>query len=113
MEQSTTIGLDLAKNVFQVHGVDAACKVLVRSQLRRGDALPASNLDGVACHMRRNEMSVIPLDHARVQDGVDLPKSPGTVPLLARDGAKGLHWSKDARSRRAERACHRFRYNTG
>jgi transposase len=35
MEQITTIGLDLAKNVFQVHGVDAAGKVLVRKQLRR------------------------------------------------------------------------------
>ena len=27
--------MDLAKNVFQVHGVDAAGKVLVRRQLRR------------------------------------------------------------------------------
>jgi transposase len=35
MEQITTIGLDLAKNVFQVHGVDAAGKALVRKQLRR------------------------------------------------------------------------------
>jgi transposase len=39
MEHVTTIGLDLAKNVFQVHGVDAAGKVLVRRQLRRGDVL--------------------------------------------------------------------------
>jgi transposase len=29
------IGLDLAKNVFQVHGIDAAGKVVVRRQLRR------------------------------------------------------------------------------
>jgi transposase len=29
------IGLDLAKNVFQVHGVDAAGRVVVRRQLRR------------------------------------------------------------------------------
>ena len=35
MEQVITIGLDLAKNVFQVHGIDAAGKVLVRRQLRR------------------------------------------------------------------------------
>jgi transposase len=28
MEQVTTIGLDLAKNVFQVHGIDDAGKVL-------------------------------------------------------------------------------------
>ena len=28
--QITTIGLDIAKNVFQVHGIDAAEKVIVR-----------------------------------------------------------------------------------
>jgi len=33
--QLTTIGLDLAKQVFQVHGVDAAGNVLVRKRLRR------------------------------------------------------------------------------
>jgi len=33
----TTIGLDLAKNVFQVHGVDANGNVLVRRQLRRSE----------------------------------------------------------------------------
>ena len=35
----TTIGLDIAKNVFQVHGIDAAEKVAVRKQLRRGQML--------------------------------------------------------------------------
>lgn len=39
IEQVTTIGLDLAKNVFQLHGVDAAGNVLLRKQLRRGDVL--------------------------------------------------------------------------
>jgi transposase len=33
--QVTTIGLDIAKNVFQVHGIDAAEKVVVKKQLRR------------------------------------------------------------------------------
>jgi transposase len=33
--QISTIGLDLAKNVFQVHGIDANEKVVVRKQLRR------------------------------------------------------------------------------
>ena len=37
--QITTIGLDIAKNVFQVHGIDAAEKVVVRKQLRRGQML--------------------------------------------------------------------------
>ena len=37
--QITTIGLDIAKNVFQVHGIDPAEKVVVRKQLRRGQVL--------------------------------------------------------------------------
>ena len=37
--QVTTIGLDIAKNVFQVHGIDAAEKVVVRKQLRRSQVL--------------------------------------------------------------------------
>jgi transposase len=31
----TTIGLDLVKNIFQVHGVDAEGRVMVRRNLRR------------------------------------------------------------------------------
>ena len=31
----TTIGLDIAKSVFQVHGVDAEGKVVIRRQLER------------------------------------------------------------------------------
>jgi transposase len=30
MEAITTVGLDIAKSVFQVHGVDAAGKVIIR-----------------------------------------------------------------------------------
>ena len=40
--QVTTIGLDIAKNVFQVHGIDAAEKVVVRKQLRRRQVLEFS-----------------------------------------------------------------------
>ena len=35
-----TIGVDLAKTVFQVHGVDAAGEVVFRKQLRRRQVLP-------------------------------------------------------------------------
>jgi transposase len=35
MEPITTIGLDIAKSVFQVHGVDAAGKAVVQRQLKR------------------------------------------------------------------------------
>ncbi len=34
MESVSTIGLDIAKNVFQVHGVDEKGKVVIRRQLR-------------------------------------------------------------------------------
>jgi transposase len=37
--QVTTIGLDIAKNVFQVHGIDAIEKVVIRKQLRRSQVL--------------------------------------------------------------------------
>ena len=35
MRPVSTIGLDIAKSVFQVHGVDATGEVLVRRQLKR------------------------------------------------------------------------------
>jgi transposase len=53
--QITTIGLDIAKNVFQVHGIDAAEKVVVRKQIRRSQvlaffkALPPCLVDMEAC----------------------------------------------------------------
>ena len=40
MSEVITIGVDLAKNVFQVHGVDAVGAVIVCRQLRRGQVLP-------------------------------------------------------------------------
>ena len=39
MRSISTIGLDIAKSVFQVHGVDAAGQVVVRRQLRRRQVL--------------------------------------------------------------------------
>lgn len=35
----TAIGIDLAKNVFQVHGVDEHGKVVLRKQLRRSQVV--------------------------------------------------------------------------
>ena len=35
MQAVTTIGLDIAKSVFQVHGIDAEDKVIIRRQLKR------------------------------------------------------------------------------
>jgi transposase len=39
MSEITTIGLDLAKTIFQVHGVDESGAVIVRKRLRRGQVL--------------------------------------------------------------------------
>ncbi|SDJ57220.1 transposase [Bradyrhizobium lablabi] len=39
MQTITTIGLDIAKSVFQVHGVDAAGQVVIRRQLKRQSVL--------------------------------------------------------------------------
>jgi len=38
--QPVTIGLDIAKSVFQVHGVDAQGTVVIRRQLKRRQVLP-------------------------------------------------------------------------
>ena len=35
MQAITTIGLDIAKSVFQVHGIDAEGNVIIRRQLKR------------------------------------------------------------------------------
>ena len=39
MQTVTTIGLDIAKSVFQIHGVDAGGQVLIRRQLKRRTVL--------------------------------------------------------------------------
>ena len=39
MQTVTTVGLDIAKTVFQVHGIDAAGNVIIRRQLRRRHVL--------------------------------------------------------------------------
>src|SRR5262249_46740288 len=40
MQAITTVGLDIAKSVFQVHGVDAAGEGIIRRQLKRRHVLP-------------------------------------------------------------------------
>ena len=46
----TTVGLDLAKNVFQAHGVDERSKAGLRKQLKRGQmAVDSVNQHGRSC----------------------------------------------------------------
>ena len=40
MTEVTTIGLDLAKSVFQAHGADATGSVVFRKKLRRDRMMP-------------------------------------------------------------------------
>jgi transposase len=55
MKQISTIGLDLAKNVFQLHGIDASGAVVLTRQLRRAAVekffaqLPACTVGMEAC----------------------------------------------------------------
>jgi transposase len=39
MGEVTTVGLEIAKSVFQVHGIDATGAVVIRRQVRRGQML--------------------------------------------------------------------------
>lgn len=39
MEKITTIGLDIAKHVFQVHGINGAGAAVSRRKLRRDDVV--------------------------------------------------------------------------
>src|SRR5215469_1339265 len=68
MSEVTTIGLDLAKHVFQVHGVDASGAVVLRKQLRRGQVvaffagLPRCRVGLEACataHYWARELQVV------------------------------------------------------
>jgi transposase len=40
MTQITTIGLDIAKNSFAIHGFDAEGKTVLKKELRRAQVLP-------------------------------------------------------------------------
>src|SRR5947207_8712139 len=84
--QITTIGLDIAKNVFQVHGIDAAEKVVVRKQLRRGQmmkffaALPP-------CLIRMRPVPARTTGHA-FRSGRDFAAWIGLVPRQDSTGGK-------------------------
>lgn len=39
MSEITTVGVDLAKNVFQAHGADASGRTVLRKKLRRDQVL--------------------------------------------------------------------------
>ena len=59
MQTVTTIGLDIAKSVFQVHGVDAAGQVVIRRQLKRRHINPDRRLRRELQHLRYHESITI------------------------------------------------------
>jgi transposase len=44
--QVTPVGLDIAKHVFRVHGIDQDGQVLIRRQLRRSEMMNRSGIPG-------------------------------------------------------------------
>ena len=48
MDEITTVGLDLAKRVFQVHGADAKGRLVLQKKLRREDVLSFSQSSRLA-----------------------------------------------------------------
>jgi hypothetical protein len=89
MQAVTTIGLDIAKSVFQVHGVDAQGNVAVRRQLKRRQVLPffkklSPCLVGIeACatshHWSRELQTLGSRPDSRGTRDVDVLNSPGTA----------------------------------
>jgi transposase len=92
----TTVGLDLAKHVFQVHGVDASGRVVVAKAIRRNKlslppCLVGLEASGSAHHWRRE---LITLGHeARM-----MPKTIAETPDVARSNL--IERRDDARPKR-------------
>ena len=81
--EPTSIGLDLAEHVFQVHGVDAAGNVVLKRRLRRGQMItffaglapcPVGMEACVSAHFRARELTVHQAAAAvveRVEEGTE------------------------------------------
>ena len=78
MQTITTIGLDIAKSVFQVHGVDAAGQVVIRRQLKRRHVL--------AFFQKRALLTPGPSDRA-VTSRPGLGSFPDSIQVAARSGS--------------------------
>jgi transposase len=88
--QVTTIGLDLAKNVFQVHGIAGNGDVAFNRALRRSQMLPffarlAPCLVGIeACGTSHHwARELIKLGHTRTHAGWTKRNLPVVVPMSA------------------------------
>jgi len=86
MQSISTIGLDIAKSVFQVHGVDAAGQVILRRQLRRRRNDPGKE---------RIRKWLIDIDDAKLQS--DLGLTLEDIAVL-----RGWHATKPASTSRSD-----------
>jgi len=116
--QITTIGLDIAKNVFQVHGIDAAEKVVVRKQLRRGQmmkffaALPPCLIGMEACASAHywareltklgHEVRLMPAKDVKATSSVTKTTQPTPRRSARRLAGRGCDWC--GRNRPSSRA---------
>ena len=93
--QISTIGIDLAKNVFQVHGVDATGKVSITKQLRRGQVLAFFA-----------QIAAVPHRHGSVCDGPPLgTRAQEARPRCAADAGELREGVRQARQERCCRCC--------
>jgi transposase len=61
MQTITTIGLDIAKSVFQIHGADAAGNVIIRRKLKRRYVVAFFSKTAAVPRGRRSLPNVAPL----------------------------------------------------
>ena len=104
MQTITTIGLDIAKSVFQVHGVDSAGQVVIRRQLKRRNVL--AFFQKLPCRARASgpcqwkvgvSKSSQRLQHVLFKQDIKFSKFPLARRLAKRKSSNpgrmgGLHW---------------------
>src|SRR6266446_2286413 len=102
MQMITTIGFDIAKSVFQVHGVDAAGEVVIRRQLKRRyvlaffQKLPSCLVGIEACassHLITSVSGILPERAFEVLSDADVVhhQTGGLVPEYPVHAGYGLH----------------------
>lgn len=113
MGEVTTIGLDLAKSIFQAHGADAAGEVVFRKKLRRDQMLgffagqPRCLVAMEACS-GAHHYRIRPIVAHWTQMGTVWPVSRGVVAKCA----AGLRSELGARGSRQLNAKGRVGFNT-
>jgi hypothetical protein len=89
MQTITTIGLDIAKSVFQVHGVDAAGNAIIRRELKRRYAVASGTFEKYErarsrSGSRRKPGKLNPRHFLFVREA-DLSRIPVSIPTSATD----------------------------